>query len=169
MDATNLFEKYCEQIYKKYPNTPEYVVEEFVSRQILGNPEIIKKIENTYFGDVVPSLRGFPNWFLKGPWTLEILNIGFEDFDRTTQQAFLDRNFGDINAYLVPMDFERTQFQRNVAKGDGSNEPIILVKDESGYVLFEGWHRTMAILKLGENGKNPQDWTKQKIKAYVHQ
>ena len=34
--------------------------------------------------------------------------------------------------------------------------------------LLEGWHRTMAILSLGDNGeKDPTKWNKIKIKAYV--
>ena len=165
---TNLFDKYISAIELKYPKTPLYVIKEFVSGQIMGNPEMVKKIENTYYGDVIPALRGFSDWFLRGPWILDVFNLGFEDFDRTTQQAFLDRNFGDVNAYLVPMDLDRTQYQRSVAKGDGENEPIILIKEKNGYVVFEGWHRTMSILRLGENGEIPHDWEKQKIKAYIH-
>jgi len=168
MDSVNLFDKYVLAIQSKYPKTPIYVIEEFVSRQVLGAPDVVKKIENTYFGDVNPVLRGFSDWLLKGPWSLEVLNLGFEDFDKTTQQAFMERSFGDVNAYLVPMDKERTDYQRGVAKGDGTNEPIILLKDKDGYVLYEGWHRTMAILLLGKNGNTPDDWEKQKIKAYVH-
>ena len=34
--------------------------------------------------------------------------------------------------------------------------------------LLEGWHRTMAILSLGDNGEaEPTKWNKIKIKAYV--
>ena len=36
------------------------------------------------------------------------------------------------------------------------------------YRLLEGWHRTMAILSLGDNGNSdPTQWDKIKIKAYV--
>ena len=69
---------------------------------------------------------------------------------------------------MVPDDKERLDFQKTIAVGDGTNEPVILHKNGNKYILIEGWHRTMAILTLGDNGDHPDTWPTQKIKAYVH-
>ena len=171
MELTKFFDledKYFKKIKELYPKTPDYVIKEFIDNAIMKVPSAVKRIENTYFGDITPELRGYNDWFLKGPWSLEVLDLGWDDFDVTTQQAFLDRNWGEENAYLVPDDKERLDFQKSIAKGDGDNEPVILHKNGGKYILIEGWHRTMAILTLGENGDHPDTCPNQKIKAYIH-
>jgi hypothetical protein len=171
MESTKFFDledKYFKKIKELYPKTPDYVIEEFIDNSIMKVPSAVKRIENTYFGDIAPELRGYADWFLSGPWILKVLEIGWDDFDATTQQAFLERDWGNLNSYLVPRDKERLEYQKKIAKGDGSNEPIILIKEKDKYILIEGWHRTMSILTLGDNGDHPDTWDKQKINAYIH-
>ena len=164
----NLKQKYFNRVKELYPKTPDYVIEEFIQNQILGVSGVVKRIENTYFGDIAAELRGYNDWLLKGPWKLKVLNLGWDDFDTTTQQAFVDRKFGEVNAYLVPNDKERIEYQKSIAKGDGKNEPVILSYNGKKYTLIEGWHRVMAIMLLGNNGDHPDTWPSQKIKAWVH-
>lgn len=164
----DLREKYTSRIKSLYPDTPDYVIGEFVQTQIIDNPSVVKRIENTYFGDIAPELRGYPDWFLKGPWVLDTLELGWDDFDVTTKQGFLDREFGEKNPYQVYNDKLRSEYQKSIQTGDGKNEPVLLSYDGTHYTLIEGWHRTMAILSLGDNGDHPDTWEKQKIRAFIH-
>ena len=82
----------------------------------------------------------------------------------------MQRKFGNANPNDVPNDEERTEYQRNLAKKlkPGTNESVIVLKLGNKFRLLEGWHRTMAILSLGNNGESdPTKWNKIKIKAYV--
>jgi len=125
-------------------------------------------IEKEFYGDPLLFARGYWGEFLKGPWKLQILNVNPEDFDERTLNAFSERDFGNVNTYQVPDDEERTQTQRDIAKGDGTNEPVIVEKKPDGkYELIEGWHRTMSILLLGDNGEDLKNWGKVKIRAFV--
>ena len=79
------------------------------------------------------------------------------------------RKFGDANPGKIPNDEKRIAYQRNLAKKlkPGTNEPVIVLNKGSEYRLLEGWHRTMAILSLGNNGEEPTKWSKIKLKAWV--
>jgi hypothetical protein len=94
--------------------------------------------------------------------------MNYDDFSLTTRKGFIDRKFGLSNTYMVPDDEERMEYQMKNQTGDGDNLPVVLVSSKDGYELIEGWHRVMAILKLGDNGKHPSTWQPQKIKAYIH-
>jgi len=161
----NLGNKMYERLRKAFPMTPEYVLKDFFYNNIVNEFETIEK---EYYGDPLLMTRGYWGEFLKGPWKLEILNVNPEDFDDRTVNAFLERNFGEIDAYLVPDDEERTKTQRRLAKPSGMNEPVIVEKKPNGkYELIEGWHRTMSILLLGDNGEDLKNWDKVKIRAFV--
>jgi transcription elongation factor GreA-like protein len=107
--------------------------------------------------------------YLNGPWRLTTINVNPEDFDDFTVNAFIERDFGNINAYMVPKDKERMIYQTKIATGNGDNEPVILVMDKSSkkYQIVEGWHRTMAILKIGDNGEDLKNWDNVKLRAYI--
>ena len=48
------------------------------------------------------------------------------------------------------------------------NEPVIVERLSNGkYKLLEGWHRTMSILLLGDNGEDIKNWDKVKIRSFV--
>jgi hypothetical protein len=163
-----LYYKYMSQLITEYPDTPELVLSEFLDNRVFNDEENVKRIENTYYGDITIDIRGYNDWFLSGPWELKTLELSINDFNRTTKQGFIDREFGDINPYMVPDDKERMSHQMKKQTGKGENVPVILVQDKGGYELVEGWHRVMAILRLGDNGGSPETWRPQLINAYVH-
>jgi hypothetical protein len=158
------------KLRKYYSTTPEYVLKDIWFNNLA--PNALEDINKNYYGDPVLFLArfdgGYWDGFLRGPWKLEILNVNPEDFDDRTVNAFLERNFGEVDAYLVPDDEERTKTQRRLAKSTGMNEPVIVEKKPNGkYELIEGWHRTMSILLLGDNGEDLKNWDKVKIRAFV--
>ena len=161
----NLGKKMYERLRKAFPMTPEYVLKDFFYNNVVNEFETIEK---EYYGDPLLLTRGYWGEYLRGPWKLEILNVNPEDFDDRTVNAFLERDFGNLNTYQVPDDEERTKTQRDIAKGDGTNEPVIVEKKPNGkYELIEGWHRTMSILLLGDNDEDLKNWDKIPIKAFV--
>lgn len=161
-------EKFFNRLVKEFPETPEYVLREFTNNSLCGDKHTINMINGQFFGDPIPYLSSLTYQYLKGPWKLKIINVNPEDFTENTINAFIERDFGDIDAYFVPKDKERMDIQRNLATTTGKNEPIIVVKHKNGkYELIEGWHRTMSSLKLGDNGEDLKNWDKIKLKAFV--
>ncbi len=166
----NSDKKLYDRLKKYYSSTPEYVLKDIFYNNLV--PNAMEDINKNYYGDPVLFLARFDGgyWdrFLRGPWNLEILNVNPEDFDDSTVNAFLERDFGNVDAYLVPKDEERTSTQRRLAKSTGMNEPVIVERKPNGkYELIEGWHRTMSILLLGNNGEDLKNWDKVKIRAFV--
>ena len=166
---SNNNKKILDKLKGYYSNTPEYVLNDIFNTNIKQHTNDIIK---NYYNDPVLFLARFDGgyWdrFLKGPWNLEIINVNPEDFDDNTVNAFLERDFGNIDSYLVPKDEERTSTQRRLAKPTGMNEPVIVERNSNGkYELIEGWHRTMSILLLGNNGEDLKNWDKVKIRAFV--
>lgn len=151
-------EKLYEFLKKIYPNTPEYILKDFLSGKEFGKftkEDILKLISN------VPG-------FITRNYKLKILNVNPLDFTDETVDWFIERDFGDIVEYGIPDDEQRTKKQKEIARSDGKNEPIVVIKRKNGkYELIEGWHRTMAILKLGDNGEDLKNWNKVKIRAFV--
>ena len=158
-----------ERLRKEFPTTPNYILNDFFRNVIMDN-ESLKTINTTYYGDPIAFLEGSMFWndYLKSPWKLEIINVNPNDFDDTTLNAFFDRKFGKVNTYDVPKDNERMETQMSMRRSDGNNEPVILLQNPDGkYVLMEGWHRTMSILKMGDNGEDVKNWDKVKLRAFI--
>ena len=165
-EILNAVKKHAEGHIAKHKANVNILIKKNVG--VAEHPDIIETIEKEYYGDPLLLTRGYWGEYLKGPWKLEILNVNPEDFDDRTVNAFSERHFGDVNTYQVPDDEERTQTQRGIAKGDGTNEPVIVEKKPNGkYELIEGWHRTMSILLLGDNGEDLKNWGRVKIRAFV--
>lgn len=159
---THNISKSAQKIYdiikKTYPNVPEYVIKDFLSGKDYSNMSEYEKLRD---------IAMMPGYVTK-PYKLQILYVNPEDFDENTIQAFIDRKFGEENTYLVPNDEKRMQYQKKFAKGDGKNEPIIVYKMKDGkYRLLEGWHRTMSLLKLGDNGEDFKNWDRVRVRAFV--
>ena len=192
----NPHKRIYEKMRREFPNTPEYVLQDYYRNIILmrapGHRPAMKDILNTYNGDPIPYIKGDGNgwWYnyLKGPWKLQVLNVNPMDFDGRTVRAFEQRDFGNINAYNVPKDEERMDTQMSMRRDDGMNEPVIILQNPDGtYQLVEGWHRTMSILKMGdkptedyydeddyndelwdeETPTELKDWDKVKLRAFV--
>ena len=159
---THNINKSAQKIYdiikKRYPNVPEYVIKDFLSDKDFS------KLDDY---EILRGINTIPGYVTK-PYKLQILYVNPEDFDEYTIQAFIDREFGEENTYLVPDDEARMEYQKKISKGDGKNEPIVVYKMKNGkYRLLEGWHRTMSLLKLGDNGEDFKNWDKVKIRAFV--
>ena len=162
--------KMYDRLRKYYSSTPEYVLKDIFFNNVAVNA--MEDINKNYYGDPILFLARFDGgyWdrFLKGPWKLEILNINPEDFDDKTVNGFIERDFGNVDAYLVPNDEERMETQKRMATSNGMNEPIIVERNRIGkYELIEGWHRAMSILLLGNNGEDLKNWDKVKIRAFI--
>ena len=106
---SNINKKILDKLKRYYSNTPEYVLNDIFNTNIKQHTNDIVK---NYYNDPVLFLARFDGgyWdsFLKGPWNLEIIDVNPEDFDENTVNAFLERDFGNIDSYLVPKDEERT-------------------------------------------------------------
>jgi len=167
---TNPYKNMYDKLRRYYSSTPEYVLKDIFYNNLL--PNAMEDIKKNYYGDPILFLSRFDGgyWdrFLKGSWKLEVLTVNPEDFDDNTVNAFLERDFGSVDSYQVPNDEERMKTQKRLAKSSGMNEPIIVVRNPKGkYELIEGWHRTMSILVLGDNGEDLKNWDKVKIRAFV--
>ena len=161
-------EKFYNRLKKEFSETPEYILREFTNNTLCGDKESFKTIMNQFYGDPIPFIGKMTYNYLKGPWKLQIIQVNPEDFTENTINAFIEREFGDIDAYMVVNDKERMEIQRKLATSTGKNEPIIVIKDENGkYELIEGWHRTMSALKLGDNGEDLKNWEKVKLRAFI--
>lgn len=162
----------CKSFYnrlkKEFPNTPEYVLNEFVVNVLCGDKESFRTIMSQYHGDPIPFLSKMIYNYLGSDWKLKVIEVNPEDFTDNTVNAFIERNFGEIDAYMVPNDKERMEIQRKLASPTGKNEPIIVIKHKDGkYEMVEGWHRVMSALKLGDNGEDLKNWDKVKLRAFV--
>ena len=162
----------CKSFYnrfrKEFPNTPEYILKEFVTNVLCGDDESFKTIMGQYHGDPIPFLGRKIYDYLNGNWKLKVIDVNPEDFTDNTVNAFLERNFGEVDAYMVQNDKERMDVQRKLATPTGKNEPIIVIKHKDGkYEMVEGWHRVMSTLKLGDNGEDLKNWDKVKLRAFV--
>ena len=191
----NPHKRIYEKMRREFPNTPEYILQDYFRNVILMNAPFsvppLKVILNTYNGDPIPYIKGDGNgwWYnyLKGPWKLQVLNVNPMDFCDKTIRSFEKRDFGKIDAFNVPHDKERMDTQMNMRRDDGMNEPVmILINPDGKYELMEGWHRTMSILKMGDKSKDNyydeddndelwdeetptelKDWDKVKLRAFV--
>lgn len=147
----------------RFPNLPDYVAHDIYSNIKNMNQDMINMDQDMI--DWLTELN-----FHK--WKLETLELNLHDFCQDTAKRLKEREFGDVNPYQVPRDEERMLLQQAIVKGDGKNEPVILVKGtDNKYELLEGWHRTMNLLKMGKEGasdiQDPYTWNKVRVKAWV--
>jgi hypothetical protein len=104
------------------------------------------------------------------------------DFTTRTREYFADRLFGYRVEDRIHRDGFRTnkQFDLMMQRGEGNNEPVIVVQTMKGFELLEGWHRTMNYLLLGcpkdqllslqageTNRLNFGMWRPVRIQAYI--
>jgi len=153
-----------------FSDVPDYIVNDFImSKNGFFQKELNKILRNDPDADEDDIAYQFNDW-VELSWKLKVLTLNCSDFTKENQKTMMQRKFGNANPGDVPDDEERTEFQRKLAKKlkPGTNEPVIMLNKGKEFRLLEGWHRTMAILSLGNNGKaDPTKWNKIKIKAYV--
>ena len=153
-----------------FHNMPKYVFDDFVmSPNGFFQQELNRILKNDPEADEEDIAFEFEDW-VDIKWKLKVLEVNPSDFTKKNLQTMIKRKFGSANPSKVPDDEKRTEYQRKLAKKLklGTNEPVIVLDNGNEFKLLEGWHRTMAILSLGDNGEsNPRKWNKIKIKAYV--
>ena len=149
---------------------PEYVFNDFVmSEDGFFQKELQTILNKNPDADEDDVAYEFNDWVALS-WKEKVLKLNASDFTKDNQKRMKQRKFGNANPDKVPDDEARTEYQRNLAKKlkPGTNQSVIVLKNSNKFKLMEGWHRTMAILSLGNNGNpDPTKWDKIKIKAWV--
>lgn len=123
-----------EFLKKKFPNTPDYVVRDFLYKNY-------KHRLNDIEDDIV-------EWLNELTWTKQTITVTIDIFDSWTQTRLKQLIDDDQNTRDT-----RYKTQQDLVKASGvSKEPIILTLEDGEYVLQEGWHRTVAALKAYPQG-----------------
>jgi len=153
-----------------FHDMPKYVFDDFImSPNGFFQQELNRILKTDPSVDEDDVTFEFEDW-INVKWKLKVLEVNPNDFTKENQKTMMKRKFGNANPGNVPDDEKRTEYQRKLAKKlkPGTNEPVIMLNKGNEYRLLEGWHRTMAILSLGNNGNtDPSQWNKIKIKAWV--
>ena len=153
-----------------FDNMPEYVFNDFVmSDKGFFQKELKKILRKDPDADEEDIAYQFRDW-VDIKWKLDVLEVNLSDFTKKTQAMIVKRKFGDANPGKVPDEERRVKLQRKFAKElkPGKNEPVVVLSKGGEFKLVEGWHRTMAILSLGNNGNSdPTEWDTIKLKAWV--
>ena len=169
-----------------FSNMPNYVYDEIIPG-LISDPYFVQLITSylhDHDGDITKQIRNFCTEhaakygdknlggsllrLLDCTWKLKVLTLSISKFSKVTASRILSRQFGDVVESYTPDDAERTKRQRDVVKGDGNNEPVILKSTPVGYEIIEGWHRVMSLLLLGKlEDKSPSEWKAIPIKAWV--
>ena len=129
----------------KLPNTPEYVIRDWIYKMITASDEI-----NTYEGIT----EWIDEWVKDLSWKKETnFPMTMEMFTEKTKNELRNRIGGEVMA-TVDKDTERHDTQKKMLQSQGiSKEPIILFKSKDGkYELGEGWHRTVQTFKIYPDG-----------------
>lgn len=171
------------QFRNTFPNWPEQVIRDIYNQTSPGaNTDIMTPIRQG-----VPASQAFIDYFtakkhgrdagtgltteqlkkvfLDGKWTKRILDVNPGDFTQHSRNRMIKRNF--LKTPGQDEDPARVKRAQGNARGDGSNEAVTLIQTQQGLALWEGFHRTMSILALGDNGKDPTQWNKIKLQAWV--
>lgn len=122
-------------LVEKLPNTPEYVIRDWVYKMITKSDDINTREGITeWIDEYVKDLQ----WEYHKDFP-----ISMEMFTDNTKRQLEDRIQGGVRKD-VDKDAERHQTQKELLQSQGiSKEPIILFKTKDGkYELGEGWHRT---------------------------
>lgn len=147
------FNLWCEAALKKhlmrqYPNIPSYVKRDVINNGPGGAYAHFKRKNRL---DQFQLDKGRLEDLNTMAWSKkpQIVQVTPMSFDTQSLQYMTRQKFGYMRAD-VTKDLERTNKQREIARGDGSNEPVAYLLDHyNKYVIIEGWHRTIAILLLG--------------------
>ena len=153
-----------------FHNMPEYVFNDFVmSDKGFFQKELKKILRKDPDADEEDIAEQFRDW-VDIKWKLDVRTVNLSDFTKRTRSMIIKRKFGDANPGKVPNEEERVKLQRRLAREHkpGKNEPVIVLDSGSELKLVDGWHRTMAILGLGNNGKeDPLKWDEVELRMWV--
>ena len=153
-----------------FDNMPEYVFNDFVmSDKGFFQKELKKILRKNPDADEEDIAFQFRDW-VDIKWKLDVRNVTLSDFSKRTRSMIIKRKFGDANPGKVPDEEKRVKLQRKLAKElkPGKNEPVIVLDRGNELKLVEGWHRTMAILGLGNNGEDdPLNWDEVELRMWI--
>jgi hypothetical protein len=122
------------------PNMPNYIIMDLFA----------KKNEKPYNRE---EMLNIVKQFGKYKWVLKKnFPISLDIFTDETIKYIKEREGGSKNPMSVPNDVKRHQFQKEKIKSGMPTEPIILLKVNDKYALFEGWHRTIQLLNKYPDG-----------------
>jgi hypothetical protein len=168
--SASFLNKAYEVLRQVFDNMPDYVFDDFIMAEdgffLKEYQKFLKKNPNADADDVYEE---FSDW-ADIKWKRKVLEVNPKDFTKKNQKKFSQRNYGNRNPDGIEDDEARIKFQQDLMKKTkpGTNEAVIVVNSGSTYKLMEGWHRTMVILSLGDNGdKDPTKWNKVKLRAWV--
>jgi len=141
-------ESKTQMINEAFESWPQYVIQDL----------IIPMIKTTDPKKVPQAIQEVKQSFPIKSWKLVMLPIKLESFDQKTQDKLKQRLKGD-NPDSVPDDQARHEFQQQKIKNKGvSGEPMIVLKNQDGLELLEGWHRTIQHLKAFPDGYKGPAW-----------
>jgi hypothetical protein len=153
-----------------FDNMPEYVFNDFVmSDKGFFQKELKRILRKNPDADEEDIAFQFRDW-VDIKWKLDIRNVNLSDFTKRTRSMIIKRKFGDANPGKVPDEEKRVKLQRKLARElkPGKNEAVIVLEAGNELKLVEGWHRTMAILGLGNNGEtDPMKWEDVELRMWV--
>jgi hypothetical protein len=120
---------------EKLPNTPEYVIRDWVYKMLTQSDDV-----NTYEG----MTEWVDEWVSDLEWISETNFLMTMDIFTEKTRNQLEKRMGGELITHVEKDEERHQKQKELLQSRGiSEEPIILFQTKDGkYELGEGWHRT---------------------------
>lgn len=132
------------------PTWPEYVLKDW----LVPNKGDFSNLPDTELKKGVARKLRYFNLSANTKWQL-IPNMKFtvDMFNEVTKQILVSRTGGKIDSE-VPNDAERHSKQYELAQREGGvrKEPVLLVKTDNGYILLEGWHRTIQHFAKYPNG-----------------
>jgi hypothetical protein len=153
-----------------FHDMPEYIFKDFImSKDGFFKKELQRIKRDDPGADEDDIAFEFEDW-IDIKWKEQVIDVNVSDFTNGNQKTMKDRKFGNSHKIEIPGDKGRNEYQQDQAKKklQGENEAVIVLSKGNEYRLLEGWHRTMAILSLGNNGeKNPTKWDKIKLNAWV--
>ena len=146
--------------------------------QIAMSPGAYSKPSDMFQDKTVTTIGNNKNW------KLQVIEVHPLHFDQETIQSFLSHQFGSSPILSKVKNHDiRMQTQSDLAsqRGQGENEPIIVVRNGDKYKMEEGWHRLYSYLmnysappeekqKIDSGNSHTVDltvWKPVKIKAYV--
>jgi hypothetical protein len=156
MRATEFITEYrkgpMRAIKQMAPHYPDYVIRDMLYRKIQNSNDLISQK-----GYIEEKAKQIDHWEFE-----RNMFLNFSMLSPATKDAIKNtRQFGDKNPWKIDKDEERMINAYDIVQQKGMENlpPIILVKTPRGYDLWEGWHRTMAALKLSPGGI--------KVNAYI--
>ena len=156
-----------QEFRKTFPKLPEKVADDIwhqkqpgkdplVTNQLKKGVEASKAFISYFTGRLFSAGGGDPltgltseqleKVLLEAIWQSRMLEVNPASFTEHSRNKMIKRNFGSAPGE-DPVRIKRAGM---------SNDPVTLIEStqQGGYIMWEGWHRTMVKLKSGSDGTN---------------